>query len=46
VNLEDGVWCEDRTMTDFLIDPLYGDEVSEGEASRIAAAFGGMPGAS
>lgn len=41
--VEDGHWIEDRSMTDFMIDPSIGEEVSSEVATEIAIAFGGMP---
>lgn len=35
-SLEDGQWIEYPVLTDVLIDPLFGEEISEVEARAIA----------
>lgn len=37
---DDGKWIEDHVMTNFLIDPLMGDEISEEEAQEIISKWG------
>jgi hypothetical protein len=39
--LEGGEWVENPTATGFLIDPLYGTEISQEEAAQIAGQLGG-----
>jgi hypothetical protein len=38
--LEEEGWVESPAATDFLIDPLYGEEISESEAAEIARQLG------
>lgn len=39
--LDGGQWVEHHSMTNFLVDPLAGDPISEAEAAQIARDMGG-----
>ncbi|HTK03163.1 MAG TPA: hypothetical protein VL401_00090 [Alphaproteobacteria bacterium] len=37
---DDGKWIEDHVMTNFLIDPLMGDEIEKEEAEELINKWG------